>query len=957
MKKKSPQRPAGRQAVLEAGLAKVDRDLGFLIETFANVLRRLGEGSLADHLPWSPGAARKKARLVKGGELPPRLGQAYSIAFQLLNLVEENAAAQSRRARETAYGVAAESGLWGDQLSRLKSLRLPAAKLAEALGRVRIEPVLTAHPTEAKRSTVLEQHRVLYLLLQQRENPIFTPGEQEELVRQIETVLERIWRTGEVLTIKPDVAAERAAALHYLRDVFPEVLPDLDNRLRLAWESLGHDPELLADPLARPRVSFGSWVGGDRDGHPLVTAQTTKETLKELRLGALVVLKRHLDELTGALCLSAADQPPPAYLLQRIGRLAADLPEEAGETLLRRHAQEPWRQFASLVTAKLPLELAEGIDPRISEASGRYHHARQLQADLQLLRRSLVDVGARRIAAQDLDPVIRLVDVVGFHLAALDIRQNSRFHDLALAQLMNAAGMDGDGFLKMGEEERLEFLRMELASPRPFTHPHTFLGPESEAVQSCYVVLVSHLRKYGAEGVGALIVSMTRRLSDLLVVYLLAREAGLARTTEEGLVCLLPVVPLFETIDDLQHSPQILEEFLQHPITRRSLQAQQNGTVLHLLDRAIHGPSHVEEKPLTHPGPLVQQVMIGYSDSNKDSGILSSQWNLHRAQETLTAVGKRCGVRLRFFHGRGGTISRGGGPTHRFLEAVPVGSLQGDLRLTEQGETIAQKYANRITATYNLEILLAGTAGVTLRQEHQPRKPHRLEPLLDTLAEWSGEHYRRLLQREHFMEFYAQATPIDALEVSGIGSRPSRRTGQRNLEDLRAIPWVFSWTQSRFYLPGWYGVGTALETLKEKDPATFRALAGHAREWPFLGYVLMNVETNVASADAETMRSYAALVTRKKVRETFLGIILEEFERTRSLFEEIFQGSFAARRPRMVKTLQMREEPLAFLHREQIALLAKWRKLREGDPASAEQLRPTLLLSINAIASGLRTTG
>jgi len=962
MKQKVPNRAPNQaqKVVVSAGLAKVDRDLNFLIERFDRVLRRIGEESVADHLPWRTQGVPPKAAKGKGKErFPDQLGQAYSIGFQLLNLVEENASAQARRTRETKFGVAAESGLWGDQLARLQKLKLAPAELAAALAEICVEPVLTAHPTEAKRSTVLEQHRILYLLLLRLENQMWTPYERGEFERQIEVILERIWRTGEVLITKPDLAAERAAAMHYLRDVFPDVLPHLDFRLRLAWEKLGFDPSLIEHPEAQPRLQFGCWVGGDRDGHPLVTATVTHETLLDLRLNALIVVKRQLQELTEDLCLSRNHQSPPASLTNRIAKMASELGDPA-EALLRRNAQEPWRQFAALLVLKLPLDATETQDVQISEQSDRYVHARQLLDDLRLLRASLIEVGAKEIAVSDVDPVIRSLDIFRFHLAALDIRQNSRFHDLALSQLLDAAGMDGAGFLKMGEDERLEFLAMELASPRPFTLSHTVTGPEAEAVLSCYNVVVIHLRKYGAEGLGALIVSMTRRLSDLLVVYLLAREAGLARTSDQGLVCLLPVVPLFETIDDLKGSPEILEAFLNHPITQRSLLAQQNGTALHLLRRAVAAP----HSPLTptgsssKPKQLTQQVMIGYSDSNKDSGILSSQWNLYRAQEALAGVSQRTGIRLRYFHGRGGTISRGGGPTHRFLEALPHHSVQGGLRLTEQGETIAQKYANRGTACYNLELLLAGTAGVTVTRSHTKAKAHSLAPLLDTLSEWSREAYQALLQRENFMTFYAQATPIDALEVSGIGSRPSRRTGVRSLADLRAIPWVFSWTQSRFYLPGWFGVGTALEKLKESDAANFHALAEHARTWPFLGYVLTNVETNVASADIEMMKLYIELVAKKSIRDEFSGIILKEFEKTRRVFEEIFQGSFEARRPRMAKTLALRQAPLAFLHHQQIGLLAEWRKLRAAeDTEGAERLRPSLLLSINAIASGLRTTG
>ena len=478
-------------------------------------------------------------------------------------------------------------------------------------------------------------------------------------------------------------------------------------------------------------------------------------------------------------------------------------------------------------------------------------------------------------------------------------------------------------------------MEKELRSPRPFLHPVASGGVEADAVLGCYRVLARHIERYGVEGVGALIVSMTRRLSDLLVVYLLAREAGLLRAFPEGIVCLLPVVPLFETIEDLEGAPAMLRAFLEQPVTRCSLEyaARRAG----------------------RPGELIQQVMVGYSDSNKDGGILASQWALQRAQKQLAEVAGHAGVELRFFHGRGGTVSRGAGPTHRFLEALPHGSLSGQMRLTEQGETIAQKYANPATATYNLELLLAGV-GATAAQHLQPAsEPPEFAPLMEKLAAASRRAYRELLDAEGFLEFYRQATPIDALEHSRIGSRPSRRTGKPSLADLRAIPWVFSWSQARFYIPGWYGMGSALGSLSREERSL---LARNLKAWPFWGYVFTNVESSLASVDPALMELYAGLVEEPGLRERFLGRILEEWERTRAGLEELRGCSLAHGRPRMLKTLELRAQALRVLHREQVLLLREWRgRLKAGDVAGADRLLPDLLLSINAIASGLRTTG
>lgn len=913
-----------------AYLPKIERDLDFLLECFREVLAEQGEEEVARSLPWR---GEGQPGVVK---LPERLVQAYSMAFQLLNMAEENAAAQERRARESAEGVAAEPGLWGHALRHLQERGVGAQEIAAALPQVQVEPVLTAHPTEAKRASVLEHHRALYLLLVRRENQMWTPLEQQAIRQELKRVLELLWRTGELFLEKPDVASELRNVVHYLRHVFPEALPLLDRRLQQAWAELGFNPELLRDPRRLPRLTFGDWVGGDRDGHPLVTAEVTRHTLGELRLNALLLLHQRLVGLATRLSLSGRLQPVPHALTARNNEAAALLGER-GQRALRRNVDEPWRQLINLMVARLPLDTSRSEGARLEDEPGRYREAAELKADLHLLRESLLAIGAGRLAEGELQPLIRMVQTFGFHLAALDIRQNSRFHDLALGELLAAAGLEGADFAQWSQERRLALLERELASPRPFVLAGTQVGPHADAVLGCYRVVAEHLRAYGQAGLGALIVSMTRSLSDLLVVYLLAREAGLAFNTPEGLVCRLPVVPLFETIEDLRGSPGILSAFLEHPVTRRSLAWQQ---------RALGAAQPV------------QQVMVGYSDSNKDGGILASQWGLYRAQEALAEVGQRHGGRVRFFHGRGGTISRGAGPTHRFLSALPPGSLQGDLRMTEQGETISQKYANLVSAVYNLELLLAGTTEASLLARQGSRQSHPLEPLMDRLAEVSRKAYEELVRGEGFISFFSQATPVDVIEQSKIGSRPARRTGQRTLADLRAIPWVFSWSQSRFFLSGWYGVGTALEALQREQPEAFATLKEQALGWYPSKYVFTNVSTTLLSADASVMEEYAALVEDGAVRERVMGLLREEYARTRRMLEVLWGGLLEERRPHIYQALRLRQPWLRVLHRQQVALLRQWRALRQAEKqAEAEQVLPQLLLTVNAIAGGLRTTG
>jgi len=354
----------------------------------------------------------------------------------------------------------------------------------------------------------------------------------------------------------------------------------------------------------------------------------------------------------------------------------------------------------------------------------------------------------------------------------------------------------------------------------------------------------------------------------------------------------------------------------------------------------------------------VGQVMVGYSDSNKDGGILSSLVNLRHAQRRLTEVGMSEGVRVRFFHGRGGTISRGAGPTHRFIKAFPDQSLGGDLRLTEQGETIPQKYAHSATAIYNLELFLAGVTRKTLLDQKQPAPLHPLEETLTELAQWARESYTSLLGSEGFVQFFRQATPIDAIEQSRIGSRPARRTGQQTLADLRAIPWVFSWGQARFFLSGWYGVGTALGQLKSQQPATFDQLSQSMTTWAPLHYLISNVATSLAATDLEIMHAYASMVEDDALRNRMMVPITTELAVTKTLIEEIYGGPLAAKRPNVQRMMNLRSAGLKVLHQQQIALLRLWRSYhRMQQVPSADALIPQLLLTVNAIASGLGTTG
>ena len=902
----------------------------FLMQRFARVLESTGDAALLPFLPWREHWAGESGAAVPAGwpeALAPKLAQAHSLAFQLFSQAEQNGIAQARRAAEAAGGLVADGGSWDQVFAHLRESGHGPRTIAGAIGTLEVEPVLTAHPTEAKRQTVMEHHRALYRLLVELENSMWTPAERAALEDAASACIERLWRTGEIHLEKPSVADERRNVVHYLAEVFPQTLPWVDARLAAAWSRAGLDAGGLRPPM--PRLSFGNWVGGDRDGHPFVDAAITAETLAEFRGKAIALVAGALTELGARLSLSAETSPPPpdfgTWIEARRAALGA-----ASEAALARNPREPWRQAVNLMLAALP-------DACGAMPDGAYRSAAALAADLERLAAALQATGAARLAETDVSPVLRLVRTFGFHLAAVDIRQNSAFHDRALAGLLAAAGEpDGAGFATWPADRRAALIAREIEATRPFARRSALPeGSEAAAVVDVLTVCAAHLEARGRGGLGCLIVSMTRSAEDLFAIHLFAREAGLLRPGPDGPVLPLPVVPLLETIDDLERGPLILAAYLDHPAVRRSL-------------RMLAGPE----------GEPVQDVMIGYSDSGKDGGFVASLWSLYRAQRAIAAVGAARGVRIRFFHGRGGTIGRGAGPTHRFLRALPPGTVRGALRLTEQGETIGQKYANRITAAHNLELLLAGTLRSTLDDRTDPAP---LVAAMDRLATEARAAWEGLVGAEGFIAFFEQATPIDALEQNRIGSRPARRTGRRSLADLRAIPWVFAWSQSRFALPGWYGLGSALEALEAADPEAFAAVVAakaEATRWAPVHYLVSNAATAWATASPRWMQAYAALVEDDGLRAQFVDRIAAEHARTGRMLETLYGSPLAAARPAVQARLDRRDAGLGPLHGWQIDLLRRWRHARRaGEEAQAEALLPPLLLSINAIAAGLGATG
>jgi phosphoenolpyruvate carboxylase len=913
--------------LVKSTLGKPYEDLEYLLLCLKEVLAESGEASLSDDLPWISGIREDILPFFSGKHL-----QLWSVCFQLLNIVEVNGAMQNRRKKEDNLSLREINGLWSYNLHQLKNAGYTAEEIAQRLSEIHVEPVLTAHPTEAKRTIMLEHLRNLYLLIVKRENTMYTRAEQAELRKEIKIALHRIWRISDVYTEKPDVGSELENIIHYLTQVFPEVLHLHDKRLLQAWEDAGFETSLIRNADRYPAISFGNWVGGDRDGHPLVTAGVTRKTLLRLRYKAIQTIKNKLTLLQKALSFNASDQQLTKQFSERHQQLATEI-SDSKRSFKHFNQNEAFRQYIEYMLVKLPVPVFEDELQELREEPYSYIHTAVFLSDLRILQQALIDFNAGEIAYTDVQDMIRMVNTFGFHLARLDIRQNSSYHDLAIGQLLMAAGLDGKGFADLQLADRLRFINSELTSNRPFAHASISFGDEARSTIDTFRVIRKHVSRYGTEGIGSIIVSMTRNVSDLLIVYLLEREAGLMETTNEGLASRIPVVPLFETIDDLKHSHEILDNFLSHPVTRNSLELQ----------------------PRSLAGQAIQQVMIGYSDSNKDGGILASQWFLYEAQEKMIRTGRQHGVEICFFHGKGGSISRGAGPTHWFLKALPPGSVRSCIRLTEQGETIERKYANKGNAVYNLELLTSGALAASMSSHTIPTETHQLAGELNYLADESLSIYKQLTQDSNFIRFYEKATPIDAIERSKIGSRPSRRTGRRSLSDLRAIPWVFSWSQCRFNITSWYGVGSTLEKMRSEHPAMFDRFRLAVKTDPFIRYILTNIDTSLASSDEQIFSQYALLAKSEPGSSEFTEKMTRELALTRRMIDIILSRPISSRRENHFYSTLLRAEAMQPLHDYQVLLLKRWRKT--SPDSDADQVLVELLGTINAIAGAIGFTG
>lgn len=911
-------------------LGKPYVDLEYLLVALAEVLLESGEEHLLPYIPWINKPVKQE------DEVPSRkILHLYALIFQLLNLVEVNSAVQNRRRREDKEGPESINGLWANNFNMLKDAGIKEKEIIEELPHILVQPVLTAHPTEAKRPVVLAEYRNLYLLLVQLENSMYTKREREEIRNEIKQSLHRLWLIDDIFLEKPDVKSELANVIHYLTNVFPITLPVFDKKFMQAWKEAGFEPQHLNRAGTFPRIKFGNWVGGDRDGHPLVTAKVTEFTLDQLRVNALVLIKEQLLKLSRRLSYYIEFDDAPEKFRKKILEVSARLGDCSAE-ISEKYGMELFRQYVHLLIAGLPVEDHPGEESSLEIKKGSYFHAGELKEDLMILAETIREMGSSSISDNDIRDVIRMVESFGFHLAQLDVRQNSGFYEKALTQLIKSTGTKEFNYENWNEDRRLQFLIKELATNRPFSRNVRDLGDEAKKVTRSLLVLEKHIQNYRHFAIGSLIVSMTRSVSDLLMVYLLSREAGLTEFGNNGIFITLPVVPLFETIDDLNRSATIMDKYFSFPVVRNSLDYQQK------INR------------LKEP---VQEIMVGYSDSNKDGGIIASAWHLYKAQKELIKVGEKHGINIKFFHGKGGTISRGAGPTHWFLRSLPDGSVGGNIKVTEQGESIERKYANRTNAAYNLELLMAGAVSLSILQKKEKKDDTESTSILEIMSEVSLEHYKDLTQDDDFITFFREATPIDAIESSRIGSRPARRTGKKTISDLRAIPWVFSWSQSRFNLTSWYGVGSTLKQLEREHPELFGELKKLIKTDNLIRYIFTNIDTSLIATDEKIMTRYASLVNSIRIRKKILDKIMNELKLTREMMGKLIERPFVQRRKSHYYSTILRAEALNYLHESQIKLLRTWREDKKTSDRENEELTVKLLKSINAIANAMGNTG
>ena len=841
--------------------------------------------------------------------------RAFSYFLQLANIAEDEHHIRRRRAHDLAGSPPREGSLI-HALDALAGAQVSPDTIADFFAHAVVAPVLTAHPTEVQRQSLIRNHRDVARLLDQRERLQMTPEEEADNDLALANAILTLWQSRMLRPVRLKVIDEVKNGITYFKETFFTELPRLYIQATQQLQKRYPDKRWALPPFFR----VGSWIGGDRDGNPFVTADILREAL---RLQSAATLNHYLEEVH-----ELGGELPLSDLLVKVTPELLALAEHSTDHSPQR-SDEPYRRALSGIYARLAatarfLDQIEPVRHEIGHAEP-YATPDTLRADLKVLNNSLKLNGSASLAGGRLRRLLRAVQVFGFHLAPIDLRQNSDVHARSVAELLAKAGRCPD-YEALPEAERVKLLTEEIATPRPLYSPYITYGEETRGELDIFFAAHALRTKYGAAALPNCIISKTDGISDLLELALLLKESGLLLPGEKPRLD-VNIIPLFETIEDLQKSAATMDSIFKLPAYRELI--------------AGRGNEH--------------EVMLGYSDSNKDGGFLTSGWELYKAEIELTRVFLQHGVRLRLFHGRGGSVGRGGGPSYHAILAQPAGAVSGQIRLTEQGEVISTKYGNPDTGRRNLEVLLAATLEASLTDhENQIEPAQQFHVVMDDLSARAFNAYRGLVyETPGFTTYFRQSTVVSEIALLNIGSRPASRKASDRIEDLRAIPWVFSWAQCRLMLPGWFGFGSAVEGYLQANPDGLATLRRMLKSWPFFRTLLSNMDMVLAKTDLAIASRYAELVSDAELRERIFSRIKAEWELTcKHLLAIEERNELLADNPMLRNSLKLRAPYMDPLNHLQVELL---KRHRAGE--TDERVARGIHLSINGIASGLRNSG
>ncbi|HEX4986700.1 MAG TPA: phosphoenolpyruvate carboxylase [Burkholderiales bacterium] len=912
---------AGKDSPLREDIRLLGRILGDTLReqeggAIFDLVERIRQNAIKFRRDQDPEAKRELEAMLN--KLDPvrtvAVVRAFSYFSQLANIAEDQHHNRRRRAHMIS-GSPPQEGSMALALERAGADGVSMAGVAEFFSRALVSPVLTAHPTEVQRKSILDCQLEIARLLTQRDRMQLTPDEAAQNEEGLRRAVVTLWQTRILRELRLTVNDEIENGLSYYRYTFLRQVP----RLYAELEDL-----LAARGFAKPKVGnvlrLGSWIGGDRDGNPFVTHEVLRHALMRHCETAMDFYFEELHQLGGELSQSTRMvEATPA-----LDELAARSPDVSAH-----RRDEPYRRALTGIYARLfatSAALGNRLPDRPAVADARpYRDHAEFVKDLAVLADSLSANGSKRVARGRLRNLARAADVFGFHLAPLDMRQHSGVHEKVVDELF-ALGARRPGYAALDEPMRRQWLLQELGMARLLRSPYLRYSDEVAAELAILDTAGEQHRRLGAQALPNYIISKADSVSDLFEVALLLKEAGLLQPGESPKLE-VNIVPLFETIEDLRSCGPIMDELFSDPYYRRLLASRGD----------------------------VQEVMLGYSDSNKDGGFLTANWELFKAEVELVGVFGRHGVKLRLFHGRGGSVGRGGGPSYQAILAQPPGSVAGQIRITEQGEVIASKYSDPDIGRRNLETLLAATFEATLLEsQHAAGEPVYLE-VLDAMSAVACAAYRALVyETPGFVQFFRSATPIAEIADLNVGSRPASRRKSDRIEDLRAIPWVFSWSLARIMLPGWYGFGAAVEDLlQRRGDAGMELLRRMYREWPFFRTLLSNMDMLLAKSDINIASRYAELVPDEALRAGIFSRIRDEWHRTvRHLLAITGQKELLDANPALSRSLRNRSPYIDPLNHLQVELL---RRYRSGD--TDERTRRAILLTLNGIAAGLRNSG